>query len=147
MPERCSHEVEGRSAVTLRRINPESLAPPVGFAHAVVGEGQLICLAGQTALDARGRIVGEDVVTQFRQALDNLLMALEAAGGRPEHLASLTIFIVDMDDYRAHASEIGRVWRALVGSEYPAMAAVGVPRLWDAGALVEVQAIAIAPVR
>lgn len=131
--------------MTLRRINPDSLARPVGFSHAVVGEGKLICLAGQTALDEEGRIVGSDVVTQFRQSLANLLTALGAAGGRPEHLASLTIYIVDVDDYREHAAEIGRVWRTLVGSDYPAMAGVGVARLWDADALVEVQGIAIAP--
>lgn len=131
--------------MTLRRVNPESLAPPVGFTHAVVGEGRLICLAGQTGLDAEGRIVGSDVVTQFRQALGNLLTALDAAGGRPEQLASLTIYIVEMDDYRAHAADIGRVWRSLVGSEYPAMAGVGVSRLWDPDALVEVQGMAIAP--
>lgn len=131
--------------MTLRRINPASLAPPIGFTHAVVGEGRLICLAGQTALDAQGDIVGDDVVTQFRQALSNLLTALAAAGGTPEQLAALTIYIVDMDDYRAHAAEIGGVWRTVVGSQYPAMAAVGVSRLWDAGALVEVQALAIAP--
>jgi enamine deaminase RidA (YjgF/YER057c/UK114 family) len=131
--------------VKLRRVNPQSLAAPVGFSHAVIGEGRLICLAGQTALDRDGRIVGSDVVTQFGQALGNLLTALEAAGGHPEHLASLTIYLVDMDAYRARAAEIGRVWRELVGSEYPAMAAVGVPRLWDADALVEVQGVAIAP--
>ena len=79
-------------------------------------------LAGQTALDAEGRIVGDGVVAQFEQALGNLLTALRAAGGQPEHLATLTVYIVDVEDYRAHAREIGGVWKRLVGTDYPAMA-------------------------
>ena len=121
------------------------LGRPSGFSHAVVGEGRTVFLAGQTALDASGQIVGEGVVAQFELALGNLLAALRAAGGEPEHLASLTVYIVDMDDYRAHAAEIGRVWKRLVGRDYPAMAGIGISRLWDAEALVEVQGFAVLP--
>ena len=131
--------------MSLERIDPAELAKPSGFAHAVVATGRTVFLAGQTALDRSGRIVGDGVVAQFEQALDNLLVALRAAGGEPEHLASLTIYIVDMDDYRAHAREIGAVWRRLAGTEYPAMAGVGVARLWDVEALVEVQGTAVLP--
>jgi enamine deaminase RidA (YjgF/YER057c/UK114 family) len=129
----------------MRRVNPTSLAKPSGFSHAVVATGTTIHLAGQTALDVNGEVVGEGVVEQFEQALSNLLTALTAAGGRPEHLAALTVYVVDMDDYRAHAREIGRVWRRLVGTDYPAMAGIGVVRLWDATALVEVQGTAVLP--
>ena len=129
--------------MTLERVNPEGLAKPVGFSHAVLGEGRIVFLAGQTALDHNGRIVGTDVVAQFEVALGNLLTALRAAGGTPQQLASLTIYIVDVDDYKAHAGEIGTVWRRLVGTDYPAMAAIGVARLWDVDALVEVQGFAI----
>ena len=127
----------------LRRVNPETLATPSGFSHAVVATGTTVHLAGQTALDADGVVVGEGVVGQFEQALSNLLAALTAAGGQPTDLASLSVYVLDMDDYRTHAREIGRVWRRLVGTEYPAMAAVGVARLWDAEALVEVQGTAV----
>jgi enamine deaminase RidA (YjgF/YER057c/UK114 family) len=127
----------------IERIDPPELARPSGFTHAVVTDAdRLVFLAGQTALDAGGRVVGDGVVGQFEQALGNLLTALAAAGGRPEDLVSLTVYIVDMDDYRAHAREIGAVWRRLAGREYPAMAGVGVNRLWDAEALVEVQGVA-----
>lgn len=127
----------------VERINPPELARPAGFSHAVrVTGGSTIQLAGQTAMDADGTIVGDGVVEQFERALGNLLTALRAAGGSPEDLVSLTIYIVDMDDYRAHAREIGRVWKVLVGSDYPTMAGVGVARLWDAEALVEVQGVA-----
>jgi enamine deaminase RidA (YjgF/YER057c/UK114 family) len=129
----------------LERINPPELARPSGFSHAVVATGTSVHLAGQTALDQSGRIVGGSVVEQFEQALSNLLTALRAAGGSPEHLASLTIYIVDMDDYRANARAIGQVWKRLVGTEYPATAGIGVARLWDEEALVEVQGTAVLP--
>ena len=129
--------------MTLERINPVELGAPSGFAHAVRAAGTTrVYLAGQTALDRDGRIVGDTVVEQFEQALGNLLTALRAAGGAPGDLASLTIYIVDVDDYKEHAREIGRVWRRLVGSSYPATAGIGVTRLWDADALVEVQGVA-----
>ena len=132
--------------MTLERINPEELARPSGFAHAVRATGTVtVHLAGQTAMDAEGRIVGDGVVGQFEQALSNLLTALRAAGGGPEHLASLTIYIVDVPDYRAHAREIGQVWRRLAGTDYPATAGIGVARLWDDDALVEVQGTAELP--
>ncbi|MDT7569876.1 MAG: hypothetical protein QOE05_50 [Actinomycetota bacterium] len=129
--------------MSLERINPPELAKPSGFAHAVRTEGRVtVHLAGQTAMDADGRIVPGDVVVQFEQALGNLLTALRAAGGQPGDLVSLTVYIVDMDDYQARARDIGAVWRRLVGSDYPAMAGIGVSRLWDRDALVEVQGVA-----
>jgi enamine deaminase RidA (YjgF/YER057c/UK114 family) len=130
--------------VTIERINPPSLARPSGFSHAVVAsEGRVVFLAGQTALDAAGAIVGDDVTAQFERALANLLTALRAAGGEPDQLTQLTVYATDLEDYRAHGREIGAVWRRLAGSDYPAMAAVGVCRLWDAAALVEVQGFAV----
>ena len=129
--------------MSMARINPDSLPPASGFSHAVVGSGRVVFLAGQTGLDGSGRVVGGGVVAQFERALANLLESLAAAGGRPDQLASLTVYAVDLGDYRAHAREIGVVWRRLVGSEYPAMAAVGVSRLWDEAAVVEVQGLAI----
>ena len=130
--------------MTVERLNPPSLPEPSGFAHAVIASGsRLVFLAGQTALDGDGTIVGATVTEQFEQALANLLTALEAAGGMPTDLASLTIYAVDLADYRAHGPEIGAVWRRLAGRTYPAMAAVGVSRLWDEAALVEVQGLAV----
>ncbi|HTT54165.1 MAG TPA: RidA family protein [Streptosporangiaceae bacterium] len=129
--------------MTIERVNPAGLSRPSGFSHAVIGHGSVIALAGQTALDAAGRITATGVVAQFEVALANLLTALAAAGGRPGQLASLTVYVVDMDDYRRNSAALGEVWRRLAGRDYPAMAAVGVTRLWDPGALVEVQGMAI----
>ena len=130
--------------MSIERINPGELARPSGFSHAVSATGgRLVFLAGQTGYAPDGRIVDGGVVPQFEQALGNLLTALRAAGGGPDDLVTLTIYAVELESYRAHAPEIGVVWRRLCGREYPAMAAVGVARLWDADALVEVQGTAV----
>lgn len=130
--------------MTLERVNPPHLGPATGFSHAVVTHGtRTVHLAGQTALDTNGRIVGDGVVAQFEQALGNLLAALEAAGGTVDDLATLTVYLVDIEDYKANGREVGRVWKRLAGTAYPAMAAVGVTRLWDVEALVEVQGTAV----
>lgn len=132
--------------MALERVNPPSLARPSGFSHAVVATGgRMVFLAGQVALGADGAIVGRTVAEQFDRALANLLEALRAVGGSPDHLASLTVYVVDLDDYRRQSGEIGLAWRRLVGLEYPAMAAVGVSRLWDPAALVEIQGYAVIP--
>jgi enamine deaminase RidA (YjgF/YER057c/UK114 family) len=130
--------------MSIDRINPPSLAPPSGFSHAVVATGgRTVFLAGQTALDASGAIVGSTVTEQFEQALANLLTALTAAGGSPDQLVSLTVYAVDLADYRTQGREIGAIWRRLAGRDYPAMAAIGVSRLWDSAALVEIQGFAV----
>jgi len=96
-------------------------------------------------LNSEGRIVGSTIVEQFEKVLGNLLAALAAAGGTPDQLAKLTIFSVDPVDYRAHAREIGLVWQRMVGRDYPAMTLVGVTRLWDDEALLEIEGTAILP--
>jgi enamine deaminase RidA (YjgF/YER057c/UK114 family) len=130
--------------MTLQRVNPPTLAKPSGFSHAVVADGgRVVFLAGQVALGADGAVVGDTVAEQFERALGNLLEALRAAGGSPADLASLTVYAVDLDGYRAQAREIGQAWQRLVGREYPAMAAIGVSRLWEPAALVEIQGHAV----
>jgi enamine deaminase RidA (YjgF/YER057c/UK114 family) len=132
--------------VSVERINPAELVRPSGFSHAVaVTGGQLVFLAGQTGVDADGRVVPGGVVVQFERALRNLFIALAAAGGQPADLVSMTIYIVNIEVYQAHAKEIGAVWRRLAGTEYPATAAVEVTRLWDPAAVVEIQGMAAVP--
>ena len=128
----------------VERINPTELARPSGFSHAVSAPaGRTVFLAGQIGMDRNREVADGGIVAQFEQALGNLLTALAAAGGQPEDLVSLTIYLIDVEDYQAHGKEIGAVWRRLAGTEYPAMAGVGVTRLWDPAALVEIQGIAV----
>ncbi|MET7856037.1 RidA family protein [Streptomyces sp. NPDC005318] len=130
----------------IHRINPAELSPPTGFSHAVTATGgQLVFLAGQTALDPNGKVIGDTLPEQFATALTNLLTALRAAGGSPADLARVTVYATDVADYRAHASELGRIWRQLAGRDYPAMAVVGAARLWDEQALVELDGMAVLP--
>jgi enamine deaminase RidA (YjgF/YER057c/UK114 family) len=125
------------------RINPPELGRPSGFSHAVSATvGRMVFLAGQLGTGRDSKIVAGGVVAQFEQALANVLTALAAAGGEPQDLVSLTIYLIDVEDYQAHGREIGAVWRRLAGTAYPAMAGVGVTRLWDPMALVEIQGIA-----
>ncbi|MEV4438358.1 RidA family protein [Streptomyces sp. NPDC049577] len=132
--------------MTLRRTNPAGLSPASGFSHAVVATGRrVVFLAGQTALDADGRIVPGGLPEQFERALGNLLTALRAAGGEPGDLARVTVYATYVADYRACARELGEVWRRLAGRDYPAMAVIGVTRLWDEAALVELDGFAVLP--
>ncbi|OAR22671.1 enamine deaminase RidA [Streptomyces sp. ERV7] len=130
--------------MSLHRVNPAELSPPTGFSHAVTATGsRLVFLAGQTALDADGKVVGETLPEQFRTALTNLLAALAAAGGTPADLARVTVYTTDVAEYRAQAHELGLVWRRLAGRDYPAMAVIGVVRLWDEQARVELDGFAV----
>ncbi|MFE3183103.1 RidA family protein [Streptomyces violascens] len=130
--------------MSLDRVNPGALSPATGFSHAVVATGsRVVFLAGQTALDADGKVVGVTLPEQFRTALTNLLAALAAAGGSPGDLARVTVYATDVAAYREQARELGSIWRELAGRDYPAMAVIGVVRLWDSEALVELDGFAV----
>jgi enamine deaminase RidA (YjgF/YER057c/UK114 family) len=132
--------------VSTERVNPPDLSPPTGFSHAVVATGsRVVFLAGQTALDADGKVVGETLPEQFEQALTNLLAALAAAGGTPADIARVTVYSTDVAAYSTQVAELGRTWRQLAGRDYPAMAVVEVVRLWDEEAMVEVDGFAVLP--
>ncbi|WP_150462810.1 RidA family protein [Nesterenkonia ebinurensis] len=123
-------------------IVPDSLAPAKGFSHGVKA-GDTVYLGGQTALNKEGKIVEGTVVDQFRQALSNVLETLREAGGQPDDLVTLTIYLTDVDDYMARGHEIGQIWREMVGKRYPAMAGIGVSQLWQKAAVVEIQGVAV----
>ncbi|MFD5375183.1 RidA family protein [Streptomyces griseoincarnatus] len=132
--------------MTAERVNPPDLSPPAGFSHAVVTTGsRVVFLAGQTALDGDGKVVGDTLPEQFTRALTNLLTALRAAGGAPADLARVTVYATDVAAYREHARELGRIWRDVAGGDYPAMAVVEVVRLWDEEAMVELDGFAVLP--
>lgn len=120
-------------------VNPPELGEPVGFAHAVVAApGRTVWLGGQIG-------GGETVAEQFDGAATNLLAALSAAGGEPDHLVSLVVFTTDIDAYRASTRELGEVWRRHFGRRYPAMALLGVSALFDPAARVELMGTAVIP--
>src|SRR5262245_7911921 len=127
-----------------RVVNPPQLAKPSGFSHGLEARGRLLFLAGQTALDAQGRIVAPgDLVAQFRQALLNVGTVIEAQGGSRRDLVKLTFYVVDRRDYRAKSKAIGQVYRELMGGHYPPTTLVEVKALWDDEALVEIDGFAV----
>lgn len=125
-------------------VNPETLPPPSGYSHGTLS-GNTLYLGGQTALDQDMKIVPGGIVEQFRQAFNNVLTTLNAAGGLPEDLVSITIFLTDVPDYQAHGQQIGLVWRELAGPVYPAMAGIGTTRLWQPDAMIEILGVAVIP--
>ena len=131
--------------VTVRVVQPAHFAKPRGYANGTVAEGRLVSVAGQIGWDSEGKLVSSEFVAQFAKALDNVLDVVRAAGGEPEHVANMTVFVTDLDAYRAGAAALGAVWRARLGRHYPAMALVGVAGLLEPGALVEIAATAALP--
>jgi enamine deaminase RidA (YjgF/YER057c/UK114 family) len=129
-----------------RVVNPEELAPPAGFAHAVVAApGRTVYLGGQAAQAPDGAIAGATLVEQFEVAAGNLVAALAAAGGAPEHLVSLHIYTTEIDVYRASLGELGAAYRRHLGRHYVATALFEVAGLFDPQALVELVGIAVVP--
>ncbi len=128
-----------------RILNPPGLAQPVGFSHGMlVTGGQLLFLAGQTASDAEGCIVGVgDVVAQYEQVLQNLRTVVEAAGGKMQDIVKMTIFVRERDDYLAHLKPLGKVHQAFFGAYYPAMALFEISRFFQDEALIEIEGIAV----
>jgi enamine deaminase RidA (YjgF/YER057c/UK114 family) len=127
-------------------VNPSGLAPPAGFAHAVVAApGRTVYLGGQAAQGPDGAITGSSLVEQFEVAAANLVAALAAAGGAPEHLVSLHIYTTEVDRYRAALAELGAAYRRHLGRHYVATALFEVAGLFDPQAKVELVGIAVVP--
>lgn len=131
--------------MTLRFVNPDSLGQPRGYSNGVVAQpgARLLFIAGQIAWDGRQRIVSQDFADQFERALANVLEVVREAGGAPENIARLLVYVTDKKDYLASLGEVGRRWRALMGGHYPAMALVEVKSLLEDEAKVEIEGIAV----
>lgn len=125
-------------------VNSPALAEPVGFSHAVVAApGRTVHLGGQTAQGPDGAIVGSTMAEQFDVAAGNVVTALAAAGGRPDQLVSLIIYVTDVAAYRAELRELGPVYRKHFGRHYPAVALLGVAALFDDDARIELVGTAV----
>jgi enamine deaminase RidA (YjgF/YER057c/UK114 family) len=131
--------------MTFRFINPESLGSPRGYSNGVLAEGggRFLFVAGQIGWDEQQKIVGRDFVEQFDRALMNVLTVVTEAGGHPEEIARLLIYVTDKNEYRSRTREIGERYRARMGQHFPAMALVEVKGLLEDDALVEIEAIAV----
>jgi enamine deaminase RidA (YjgF/YER057c/UK114 family) len=126
-------------------LQPEGWAPPRGYANGIAARGRQVYVAGQVGWDAQGRFTSDSFTEQVRQALLNVVAVLAAAGAGPEHLVRLTWYVTSRDEYLAALPELGRVYREVLGRNYPAMAAVHVVALMEARAKVESEATAVIP--
>jgi enamine deaminase RidA (YjgF/YER057c/UK114 family) len=128
--------------MTSEEIRVEGWPTPRGFVYGRVCRGKVLHLAGLTGADESGATVPGGLVPQFGRALDNILRVVRAAGGVPEDLVNMTIYVTDIAAYRAAVKEIGVEWRARLGKHFVAAALIAVSGLVDLGAEVEIQAIA-----
>jgi enamine deaminase RidA (YjgF/YER057c/UK114 family) len=127
-------------------INPASLARPKGYTHGVKARGasDLLFLGGQVAWDKDGRLVGEhDIVAQFDKALENLLVVVRDSGGKAENIVKLNIYVTDKAAYLSGMREAGQAYRKHMGKHFPAMTLVEVKSLYESGAMVEIEGLAV----
>lgn len=131
--------------MTNRIIHPEGWAPAKGYANGVLTEDGTLYVGGQIGWTAQQVFEAHDFIGQMEQALKNILAVVEAAGGGPEHLVRLTWYVTDKQDYLAHQAEVGRVYRSVLGRNFPAMTMVVVSALVEDEALLEIEATAKIP--
>lgn len=131
--------------MSFKLINPESLGAPHGYSNGVLTEpgGRLLFIAGQVAWNQQQQIVSANMVEQFYRALANVITVVNEAGGKPEQIARLVIYVTDKNEYRVHMKEIGERYRALMGRHFPAMVLVEVAGLLEDRAEVEIEAVAV----
>jgi len=127
-------------------VNPESWAAPKGYSNGMLMEpGRVLFVAGQVAWDGECQIVSSEFSAQFRQALENAVTVVRDAGGQPEHIGRLTIYVTDKAQYLAETRKVGAAYREVMGKHFPAMALVEVKGLVEEGALIEIEATAVIP--
>ena len=128
-------------------INPPTLPRPRGYNHGVRAwpVGRLLFLAGQIGWNAKGELVSEQFVPQFRQALSNVMDVVREAGGTAESVGRLTIYVTDRRKYLEALAEVGAAYRSVMGKHFPAMALVEVAALLEPRALVEIEGTAVIP--
>lgn len=128
----------------IRHFNPDNLPPPSGFSHASAGLGEVVFTGGQIACDMTGRVQHPgDMAAQFGLAIGNLARALQGAGCTTDDVVKLTYLVTDVAAYRAALKPIGQHYRRVFGRNFPATTLVEVKGLFEADALVEIEAVAI----
>jgi enamine deaminase RidA (YjgF/YER057c/UK114 family) len=125
-------------------LQPSGWPAPKGYANGMAADGRLVLTGGVIGWDQQGRLAN-DFVSQVRQTLENISAILIEGGARPEHLVRLTWYVVDIEEYLASLKALGRIYREIFGTHYPAMALVQVVRLVEKAAKVEIEATAVVP--
>ncbi len=131
---------------SITRINPPELGTPPGYSQIVDARGsRMIFIAGQTALDRDGNVVGKgDFAAQAAQVFQNLAIALKASGCTAANLVKLTVFLTNMDNLAVYREARNRFFASVTPPAAPAVTLVEVSRLYGADFLIEIEAIAAA---
>jgi enamine deaminase RidA (YjgF/YER057c/UK114 family) len=130
----------------IRQLNPPELGPPPGYSQIVeVRASRLVFIAGQTALDRNGNLVGKgDVAAQAEQVFRNLEAALRAVGCTAGNLVKLTVFLRDIGHLSAYREARNRFFGSVTPAAAPAVTLVEVAKLYGPDFLIEIEAIAAA---
>ncbi|NKC51251.1 RidA family protein [Ochrobactrum cytisi] len=128
-----------------KTLQPQGWARPIGYANGVETRGRTVYIGGQIGWNEQQQFETDDFVEQTEQTLKNIVAILAEAGGRPEHIASMTRYFTDKAEYTANLKGIGRAYRDVIGKHFPAMAAVQVVALVEDRAKIEIQAFAVIP--
>jgi enamine deaminase RidA (YjgF/YER057c/UK114 family) len=127
----------------MKVLQPPGWLRPKGYSNGISARGRMIFTAGVIGWDEGQNFTSPDIVEQFAQALRNVLAILAEDGAGPEHIVRLTVYVVGIDHYRSALGDIGAVWKATMGRNFPAMALVEVKNLVDPAAVVEIEATAM----
>jgi enamine deaminase RidA (YjgF/YER057c/UK114 family) len=129
----------------MRILQPPSWAKPRGYSNGIAASGSIVFISGQIGWNEQCQFQTDDFLGQARQALANVLAVLAECGGRPEHIARLTWYVVDRQEYLSSSKALGKVYQELMGKHYPAMTVVQVSALMEDAARVEIEATAVIP--
>ena len=129
----------------MKVLLPKGWKPPIGYANGIAAKGTVVFVAGQVGWDDQQRFQSEELAPQFRQALQNVLAVLAEAGGKPGHICRMTAYCCDKPAYLAARPALGRIWRELMGTHYPAMSMIFVSDLLDSPGKIELEATAVIP--
>jgi enamine deaminase RidA (YjgF/YER057c/UK114 family) len=125
-------------------LQPPGWPAPRGYSNGIAGTGRIVMVGGQIGWDEHGKFP-RGFVAQVAQALRNVVAVVREAGGAPEHIARLTWYVVDIEEYRTALPALGAAYRDTLGHWYPAMTLVQVTALVEPQARVEIEATAILP--
>jgi enamine deaminase RidA (YjgF/YER057c/UK114 family) len=125
---------------------PSGWMRPKGYSNGVAAHGRMVFVSGMIGWDANEIFVSDDLASQVRQALANAVAVLSEAGAKPRQIVRITWYVVDKKAYLAAASEIGAVYREIIGDHYPAMTLVQVAALLEDRARVEIEVTAVVPI-
>ena len=127
-----------------RLIRAEGLSEPISHYSDAVRAGDLVFVSGQASVDRHGKLVGAgDVVAQTRQVLDNMRLALAAAGATLDDVVKVTVYLADCAD----RPKVNEVRKEYFGANRPASTLIGISDWAIPGMLIEIEAVAVVAAR